>query len=373
MFQPNIGVDIGSTYVRAVQVGEKKKDRLNIMEAAEVALPHGAVVAGEIINMDLVTEAVKFMWDQYGFKGKTVTFGLAGNQTMVRQVDLPWEPPAIFRDALPLRVAKDLPVEPSEMVLDAYFLGERTIRNSLVERTLVVGALNASTENTERVLSTAKLKTKRADFSPFALIRAATYCSKSDEPIPGMPEPGIERPCQVIVDLGAHVTNVILHDNGRPLFVRSVANGSEAVTRALADQIGTSFDAAEYLKKKIGLGQTIPNPLDAEYEEELPAQAEAIAQQIAAVMTGIFVQTVRESVEYFLTATPSTSHVDSVTLTGGGTLLPGYAARVQTELRAPTSFLAPIKIFGGTDLANFSGTLDPKFGVAYGLAVKVGK
>lgn len=372
MFESNIGLDIGSAYVRAVQVGSGR-NQLKITEAAEISLPKGAVVFGEIRNAEMVADALRLLWKQNKFRGRTVTFGIEGQQTMVRQLELPWEPPAIFREALPLRVTGDLPVDPSEMVLDYYPLGERVRHNSLMEDALVVGTLAAAPENAELAISVAKLRARKADFSPFALIRAAHYCNNPGAPVPGAPENGQERPCQAIVDLGAQVTTVILHDHGRPLFVRSVNVGSEGVTRALAEQLQVRVDAAEYFKQRLGLGQVIETPLTPDLANEIPFAAEPVARQIINIMAGTLVQTVRDSIEYYLDATPTTTSVNLINITGGGVLLPGYPERLSAELRAPVQPLTPIAQYGTKGVAEQASALDPKFGTAFGLAVKVGK
>lgn len=372
MFGSNIGVDIGSTAVRAVQTGDGR-NRYKIVEAAEMLLPSGAVVGGEIRDPQIVADSLRALWKQNKFRGRTVTVGLEGQQTMVRQVDLPWEPPNIFREALPLRVSHDLPVDPSEMVLDSYPLADFTQRNVLMQRSLVVGTLSVAPENAESALQLAKLRSRRADFSPFALIRAAHYCTEVGNPIPGPIDPKTEIEAQAIVSLGAQITTVIVHYHGKPLFVRTVNVGSEAVSRALAEQLRVPFDVGEYLKRRLGLGQITPTPFTEELDEQIPVGAEKVAQQIINIMAGTLVQSARESVEYYLTATPNVSRIDSILLSGGGTLLAGYGERLQSELRAPAQYLNPLATYGTPNILTRTGAADPKFGVAYGLAVKAGK
>jgi len=370
LFGSNIGVDIGSSSIKAVQCGDGRS-RKNIVKAGEVELPRDTVVAGEIRDVQTVSDVLRILWKENKFHGKTVTFGVAGLQTLVRQVELPWEPEDIFREALPLRVSKDLPVDPSEMVLDFHPLNERDVRGVLQQQSLVVGALNSSTENAASAILGAKMRSRRADYSPFALIRASTYCDPDFVETPGAPEAGEERPCQVVVDVGAQVTNVIIHDSGRPLFVRTVNAGSDSVTRALADQLQVSFAAAEYLKREIGLGQVVPTSLNQELFNELPNEAEKVAQQVINAMAGSLVQVSRESVEYYLSATRSVSTITRIFLAGGGVLLPGYLERISSELQAPAMFLNAIEQHASARVKNNPVVIDPKYSTAYGLAVKV--
>lgn len=370
MFNASIGVDIGSSSIKAVQVKSGRKTH-TITHAGEIELPRGVVYAGEIRDLELVGDALRMLWRDAKFSGRTVTFGVAGLETFVRQVELPWEPNQIFRDALPLRMAAELPVEPSEIVLDYYPLGEVERRTVLQQQALVVGALNAASENAVAAINRARLRAKRADYGPFALIRAATYLNPENTEVPGPPAPGEERPFQVIVDVGAQITNVILHENGRPLFVRTVNAGSDSVTAAIADQIKVSFGAADYLKRALGLGEIIPTALDGDLRGEFSPGDELIAQQVINAMAGSLIQVARESVEYYVTETRTTSPLSQIVLAGGGVLLTGYVDRISAEIGAPAQLLTPISTFGSNSVKTDPHLADSKYSTAFGLAVKV--
>ena len=370
MFGSTIGIDIGSNGVRAVQVSKSRGKKPRITRVAEIPLDRGIVVAGEVVKVDELSTAIRYLWKEGGFSSKTVIVGMAGQQTMVRQVDLPWEPAEEFRDSLPLRVSNDLPVDPDEMTLDFYPLAEFQRGPAIMQRALIVAAVNAGVENTADALTSAKLRITRADFSPFALIRAAVTVAGDGEPVPNAPEEGEERPCEVVVDVGSQMTIIAIHDHGRPLFVRVVSTGSESVTRALADHLQIRFDEAEMLKRILG-DQALGKPIDVQALSLIvPPQAIPVSQQIVNVMAGSLAQVVRESVEYFLTAAADISHVERVVLSGGGALLPGYAERLASELRAPAQILSPLSILA-TGKAAKSKELDPRMNLALGLALEV--
>lgn len=369
MAKRSIGVDVGSTGVRAAEVqydGKKAK----ILRAAEVPLPRGAVIGGEVREPEEVSLAVKQLWKDGRFSSKVVSVGLGGPQTMVRQVDLPWEPAEIFRESLPLRVSNDLPVDPMEMTLDYHPLDERMVGKSRIQRSLVVASVNIAAENLADALALSGLKLKRADFTPFALIRAAVVTAGNGEPVPGAQPDGEDWDCEVVVDVGAQNTTVAIHRFGRPLFIRVVSAGSEAVSRALADNLGMSIDAAEELHRTLGISSVTQADAPNELLSSLnPTQING-AKYIANAMAGSLVQVVRESVEYFLAASPSISGVSRILLSGGGSLMPGYADRVASELRAPTSLLAPMHGWAVGQAAGMVD-LDPRMAASVGLALEV--
>lgn len=366
----SVGIDIDSSSVRAVEVVKKGKE-FKIVRAAEVSLPKGVIVNGEVRDTETLTLAVKELWKEGKFKTKNVSFGLGGTQTLVRQVELPWEPPEVFRESLPLRISADLPVDPEEMTLDYHPL--EVFVNSAdaqIQKALVVASINIIAENIADSLVAAGLKIKRADFIPFGLIRLAKVTAGDETPVPGGMEEGEEWDCEVLVDVGSQNTTIAIHHQGRPLFVRIVSAGTEAITRALGDNIQVTFEVAEKLRKSLGIGAiSTERSTDVDLTEISEAQINA-AQYITNTMAGSLVQVVRESVEYFLSASPNISGVSRVLLSGAGSTLPGYAERVASELRATTSIMSPLHTNAVGQAAKVAD-LDPDMCIAIGLALEV--
>ena len=62
-----IGLDVGSTAVRAVElVGTPP----TVVRASQVALPPGAVESGEVRDPGGVSDALSKLWSEGGFKGR---------------------------------------------------------------------------------------------------------------------------------------------------------------------------------------------------------------------------------------------------------------------------------------------------------------
>lgn len=368
MAKTTIGVDVGATSVRAVQV-KRSGRKIRVVKAAEVPLEHGTVVGGEVRDPGRLTDAVRELWKVGKFNSKTVNVGLSGPQTLVRQIDLPWEDEDIFRESLPLRVSSDLPINPREMTLDFHPLEVRKRGQILMLRSLIVAAVNIIAENSADALTAAKLRLKRADFSPFALIRTAVLTAGDGRPVPPTPRDDEERSCEVVVDVGAQITVIAIHDHGRPLFVRIVSGGSESVTQALIDNVKVDIDTATAIKHTIAAGFATNDPgVGVLLQALTPAKQQASAQIITA-MSSSLVQVVRESVEYFLAVSPTISGIERVLLSGGGSQLMGFAERLASELRAPVALLNPISALSGSKSGKYAN-LDPRMNIALGLALE---
>lgn len=357
-------VDCGSTAVRAVRVKRGKKP--TILRAGQIALPPGVVSDGKILDPDMLSQALRILWREYKIGSKKVIVALSGQNTIVRSVELPWEPPALFRASLPLRVGKDLPMDPSEVVLDFHPQEEYEQRGTLKQRSLVVGATRPDIENLYHAFEDAGLHIAQADYAPFALIRLAA----SLDPSPIIPPvDGEEYYCDVIVELGEYSSNVIIHKQGYPLYIRPLDVGSNVVTMALADQLGVKFKAAELVKRTLGMGHIELTEEDYEVGEELPEDAADYGQEVINQMGGQLVQSVRETVDFFLGASPNVAGFRSVQLTGRGSLLGGYKDRLQGELKAPANYLNPLEVYGQKSIFRNSEIADPAFGLAFGLLV----
>ena len=59
---------------------------------------------------------------------------------------------------------------------------------------------------------------------------------------------------EALVDVGARVTNIVVHQGGVPRFVRILLMGGQDVTDAVAERMGVPQEQAEALKQQLGLG-----------------------------------------------------------------------------------------------------------------------
>lgn len=375
MAKSNVGLDIGASSIKAVEVVESKK-KITIVRAAELELDRGIVAGGEVKDPEALTEAIEQLWLTAGFKKAPVTVGLGGFKVMARQFDLPWEEEEKFRSSLPLRLANEMPIDLEDTMLDYHVIGnfkrQSILPNgnkseTLMQRSLVVAMERMLIEPVADALVDADVRIRKADFSGFALIRAADAVGGRKNRVPGLPSQEEEVVAEVAVDVGTHITTLTIHENGRVLFVRTISGGGDSITRALSENLQISIDSAELLKKNIDLEfesdtwNSIANlaPID--------KQRYDLAKEMISVMSSYQIQEIRKSVEYFLQHTPNQTNVSRVLLSGGSSVLNGFADRLAAELRAPVGRLAPIAAYGKKE--GRRPNLDPRMSIAFGLAL----
>lgn len=312
-----VGLDIGTSGVRAAELS-LGRGVATLERFGQVALPAGAVNDGEVVDTAAVGAALKQLWAQAKFSSKKVVLGVANQKVVVRQVDVPWLPEDELRKSLAFQVADFLPMAADEAILDFHPLEEFTNdAGGRMMRILLVAAGRDMVGNALASVKAAGLDVQMVDLTSFAVLRSMVGEG-------GVVSPGSE----ALVDIGASVTNIVVHQGGVPRFVRILMLGGADITNAVAERLGVPQDQAEAVKQQTGLA-TAPTA------EAHPAQRAIEASGSA------FVDEVRGSLDYFM-AQPGSARIDRIVLSGGGSLLAGMAERLQAATRLPVHQARPM-------------------------------
>jgi type IV pilus assembly protein PilM len=347
-----VGLDIGSSGVRAAELSTSKNG-MTLERYGQVALPDGAVRDGEVIDSDAVAEAVKQLWAQSKFSTKKVVLGVANQKVVVRQVDLPWMPAAELKKALAFQVQDFIPMPVEQAILDFHPLEELTSeKGGRVLRVLLVAAARDMIQGALDVVAKAGLTAQMVDLNSFAVVRALASTNHT-----GLASSQAE----ALVDIGASVTNIVVHAGGVPKFVRILLMGGADITDSVAERLGVPNDQAEALKQGSSLAL-------------VPAQAGVDPASRVIESTGAaFVEEVRGSLDYYL-AQPGASRIGRVVISGGGSRLGGLAERLSAATRLPVEAARPMSFLkiGKTGLAPEQlAFVEPTVAVPVGLAMGV--
>lgn len=395
-----IGLDIGTSAVRAAQVSQTRNGVV-LERFGEAPLAPGAVRDGEVVDRDLVIAALKQLWHQHRLGSKKVILGVANQKVVVRQVDLPWIPPGEMRRTLPFHVQDFIPMPVEAAVLDFLPLSEkvsdsggRSMDGLLVaaSRDMVLSAVAAA--------EGAGLRPVAVDLSSFALVRALAWPVApayapaptppvppprsgdttqletvkvippstesppdiSPQPLPPQAPPVTTEPppVEALVDVGASVTNVVVHRGGVPLFVRILILGGQHIADAVSERTGADPADAEETVRSLGLARSDVTPA---------AQTEPAARAIEIAGSEI-VDEVRGSLDYYV-ASSGSAPVSRILLTGGGARLLGLAQRLYDVTRTAIDYghpLAGLNIGGVRMSPEQLAYLEPVTAVAVGLA-----
>jgi type IV pilus assembly protein PilM len=346
-----VGLDIGTSAVRAAELSTSR-GTTTLQRFGQVALPLGAVSDGEVIDGAAVTAALKELWAQAKFSTKRVVLGVANQKVVVRQIEVPWMEVADLKQALAYQVADFIPMPVDQAIVDSHVIEEFTNANGArMLRLLLVAAAREMVTSCLEAVQRAGLKPVMVDLTSFAVIRAL-----------GRVDPvGLEGQAEALVDIGARVTNIAVHQGGVPRFVRVLLMGGADLTTAISERMGIPFEQAEAIKHQYGLAAT-------------PADRDAHpAGRVLDAAATTFVDEVRGSLDYYL-ASPSAVPIRCLRVSGGGARLANLLPRLAAATRLPVEMATPLEslTIGKTGLSPEQlSYVEPLVTVPVGLALGV--
>lgn len=306
-----IGLDLGATSVRAAILAPGRvhgRPSVTVHGLGGVPLPSGAVVNGVVCDQMAVTRAVKQLWQDYKFNCRNVILGMTNQQVVVREVNFPNIPPAQWAQALPFQARDTIALPLDQAILDFIPLGTTDEAGETIPGLLVAAPrdpVSAAVKAVER----AGLKVARVDLSSLAMLRSLGTGSHQVE---------------ALVDLGAHLTNVVIHRMGVPRVIRTVARGGKDLTEQLAARTGMDVERAEAAKREIGLSGD-----------------DAMVTGTLNDIVRPLVAEIRSSLR--LLGGGESAAVTRVCLTGGGAALPGLVDAMSEQLGIPTDIGVPMQ------------------------------
>jgi type IV pilus assembly protein PilM len=296
-----IGLDIGTSGVRAAELSFGK-GQVTLEKFGQVALPEGAVRDGEVVDADAVAVAIKQLWAHTKFSSK------------------PWMDADELKKSLAFQVQDFVPMPVEQAVLDFHPLEELTGEGgNRILRGLLVAASREMVHASLEAVQKAGLSAVMVDLTSFAVIRSLADADHL----------GMGAQVEALVDVGARVTNIVVHQGGVPRFVRILLMGGQDVTDAVAERMGVPQQQAEAMKQQLGLGLAT---------DSMDIQA---ASRVVEAVGAAFVDEIRGSLDYYL-ASSGSAPISRLVLTGGGARLGGLAQRLQVTTRVPVEVGTPM-------------------------------
>ncbi|MBP9827777.1 type IV pilus assembly protein PilM [Patescibacteria group bacterium] len=314
-----VGVDIGTSGIKMVELTpEKGRPKLSTYGYSDEKTP-SPVAPQYIDNPEAAAEVLRSVYKEGRFRATKAVAALPGSEVSHAIITLP-VPRSAKEDLKPLieaQARKFLPLPLEEMILDSQILDKNLLPkdeksvaaqadlemasgNRKFIRVLVTGAPKTLVTKYVAAFKAAKLELTSLETEVFAVTRSLVGKDKSRI---------------MIVDIGAHRTNITIVDQGVPYLSRGIRSGGAAITQALASGMNTAFDEAESMKRDLGFRQDagLPKPLE-----------EALKPIVHEMKYAIQLYADQEFHE--------NKSVEKVILTGGSALLPGLVDHFVREL-----------------------------------------
>lgn len=313
---PLVGLDISTSGVKLVELSEVGKNELRLERFATEPLPRGAVVDGNIENIEQVSEAVRRVWKKSGTRAKLVALGMPPASVITKKLILPG---GLSEDELEIQVESEasqyIPFALDEVSLDFDVIGPAQNAPEDVE-VLLAATRKEKVEDRVAVVETAGLTPTVMDIESYAA-RAAI------DRITSQLANGGKGQIVALFQIGAQVTHVSMLLDGQPIYEREQPFGGHQLTQDIVRAYGLSYEEAE-AKKKIG-------DLPEGYERELLGPfLESAALEVT------------RAIQFFFTSTPYT-RIDQIFLAGGCAVIPGLVDLVADRTKISASVVSPFK------------------------------
>ena len=309
-----VGVDIGTSAVRAAEI-ETGEGRSQLVTFMQVGITPGAVVDGEVHDVSAVADALKRLFNVGGFSTKSVTIGVAGVRAITRDIEIPYVPDDEVDSVVRFQASEVLPFSPDQVVMQSQVISDFAGSDGgMMRKVQVVAAHKEVVMPAAEAVERAGLDLVAVDLVPLALIRA--LCDQSY---------AIEQP-EALLSVGAGLTVLVVHQKGRPQFVRMVNVGGNTATMAISGTMDIPFGDAETLKKRIG------------YDDSPQVQAAARATESSIKE---LIDEVKNSLRFY-SSLPNGGQVARLLVTGGGSRLKGFLPMLQEEAGVPVYPVSPL-------------------------------
>ena len=311
---PLFGMDISSSSVKMVELVDGGKGAPRVERYAIEPLPKDAVMDGNIMSLEAVTEAVQRGFKRLATRTKNVALAVPTAAVITKVIIVQ----AGLRDEeLEVQVESEanqyIPFALEEVNLDFQVVGPAPSSPDEIQ-VLIAASRKEKVDDRVAVAESAGLKSVVVDVESFAmqasfdLVKAQFQDGGKDQNV-------------ALVDVGANVMNVTVLRNDQTVYTREQAFGGNQLTQDIMRQYGMSQEEAEAAKRSGGLPEN--------YEAEvLRPFLENIALEIQRAM------------QFFFTATPYTS-VEHILLTGGTAVIPGLEDVVSSRTQVNTIVANP--------------------------------
>lgn len=311
-----IGVDISSTAVKMVELGEGGKDSYRLVGYAIALLAKDAVVDGNITGLDQVADAIKRAWKQLGTHEKNLALALPAAAVISKKVLMS---AGQREEDLEIQVEAEanqyIPFSLDEVNIDFQVLGPAPNNPDEVE-VLIAASRKEKIEDRVAAAEGADLKVVVVDVETYATEAAYTLAANQ------LPDGGKDQTV-MIVDIGASMMHInVLHDN-QSVYTREQSFGGAQLTQEIQRRFGLSLEEAEVAKRKGGL----PASYDVEV---LQPFMQSLSLEVARALQ-------------FFTSSTQYNHVNHIVLAGGCASIPKVDVLVNERTQVNTIVANPFK------------------------------
>jgi len=319
---PLLGIDISSSSVKLVELGQDKSGTLVLERCAIEPLERGWIADGNIEKFDEVAEALRRLVKKSGTRTKNVALALPASAVITKRITLPG---GMSEQELEVQVESEanqyIPFSLDEVSLDFCVIGSSKSSPGDVD-VLIAASRKEKVQDRQGLAEAAGLKPVIVDIESHASRLAAGRLIES------LPNRGVDA-MVALFEVGALTTSMQVIRNEEVLYDRDQAFGGAQLTQLIVRQYGFSVDEAESKKRNGDLPDDYQSAV-------LRPFVESLSQEVS------------RALQFFFTSTPY-NRVDHILLAGGSAPLSGLTEAVTHN----TGFVCTaVNPFEGMEIGN---------------------
>ena len=338
-----LGLDIGSSSIKLVQLRETKKG-IHLVNLSVANLPPEAIVDGALMNSSVIVETIREMTEKLKLKAKEVALSISGHSVIIKKIGLPAMTQDELDESIKWEAEQYIPFDVNDVYLDYQVLQSRPEQGQM--DVLLVAAKREMVDEYAGIARDAGLEPIVVDVDCFTIQNAfeTGYGFPPGETI-------------VLIDIGAAMISINIVANGMTTFTRDINMGGNQYTEELRKRLGISHDQAEAYKTG---GQSADGVVPQEVDRILASVSETLANEL------------HRSLDFYL-ATSSEGRVSRIYLSGGTAQVSSLAPTIESRVGVPVELLDPFKAIN-VDTKQFNlefiNRIRPGAAVAVGLALR---
>lgn len=316
---PVIGLDIGSTSVRALQLSEQGSG-YRIEHFAIEPVSEGVVVEKSVQDIEAISSAIQRAIARSGSSTKSCAIAVSGSAVFTKTISLPSNlAESDVESQVQIEANQYVPYPLDEVSLDFEILGPSARNPDLID-ILLAASKSENVESRQDALDAAGMRAKVVDVEAFAIANAFELMRERD---------GLSKSEAVgVFDIGFDLTTLLVLRGGRVIYTRDHPFGGHQLLEETMRRYEMSAEQASFFER----GEEGPEDFETEVLEPFELN---VVHQISRAL-----QFFASSNEY--------SPISTIYLSGGSASLKGLSSMVQQELGLTTRVADPVS---GLDLA----------------------
>ncbi len=313
----SVSVDIGHSNLKLVQTSADGR----IVKFSVHKLPDGCVDDLNILSEESLIKALKTARKTARLPRCNCNLVISGSNIIIRHFTLPiLEEADLYQNVLHEMVGY-LPVDPEKYYVDYKIVEKINEDNIEMYKVMVTTAHKRIVNNYKKVLRAAGYNAKVIDTCENSKEKILRYNDEHDEDF--SIEGGI-----CIIDFGKNNTRVNIYNNGYYYVSNVLKRSSQSITDLIVKNSGKDILSAETMKREVNL--LTKDHSNDKLKSAVMQEVDALVYEIVRVF------------DYFRNRTKS--NIQSIYISGGGSLLPGLKDYMEELINMPVHFASDLII-----------------------------